>query len=142
YSYQICDVVNTTACSASTQVCVTVVAPTVLTASPDNATTTSGVEVVSSALGNDTKTGQPASISNVTVSISTPPTAGTAVINANGTISFTSPANFTGIACYSYQICDLTSTTACSSPAQVCVTVLTPTVLTASPDNATTTSGV
>lgn len=97
--------------------------PTVLTALPDNVTTTVGTATTTPVLTNDTNTGQPASITNVTVTITTPPTVGTAVVNTDGTITYTPPATYTGLACYTYKICDKTSTTVCSS-AQVCVTVV------------------
>ncbi|QKZ11341.1 beta strand repeat-containing protein [Spirosoma sp. KUDC1026] len=125
FTYQICDVNSTIACS-SAQVCVTVSAapvPVVLAANPDSGTTTSGTEIITRVLANDTNTGRPASATNVVVSLPTPPANGTAVVNADGTISFTPATSFTGVTCYTYQICDLTSTTVCTT-SQVCITVL------------------
>jgi uncharacterized repeat protein (TIGR01451 family) len=139
YTYRICDLTSTSVCSQA-QVCVTVNPQTAVVAAPDAATITTGTVSTIAVLGNDTNTGRPASITNVTVSIATPSPNGTAVVNADGTISFTPAVGFVGQACYTYRICDLTSTSVCSQ-AQVCVTVNPQTAVVANPDSGTTTAG-
>ncbi|GAA4452490.1 hypothetical protein GCM10023189_16020 [Nibrella saemangeumensis] len=92
-------------------------------ANPDNATTQAGTPVTTTVLANDTRNGGPASTTNVTVSLTGPPASGTAVVNANGSITFTPAAGFTGPVSYTYTICSLTQPPQCAS-AVVSVTVL------------------
>ncbi len=113
-----------------------------LTANPDALTLTAGVTTTISVLGNDFNNGQPASTTNVTVTVATPPATGTATVNANGTIGFIPAAGFTGPVSFTYTICDIAQTTVCSS-AIVSLTVNpVPAVLTANPDALTLTAGV
>ncbi|WP_345242335.1 Ig-like domain-containing protein, partial [Nibrella saemangeumensis] len=67
--------------------------------------------------------GQPASLTNVTAPIITvQPASGTAVVNANGSITFTPATSFSGSVTLVYQICDLVNTALCDT-ARVVVTV-------------------
>ena len=74
--------------------------------------------------------------------IDTPPAAsmGTAVVNPDGTITFTPAAGFTGVATFTYRVCnDATPVPACDT-AKVNVTVAPPGTVTAAPDSASTPS--
>ena len=105
----------------------------------DNAATTPpDTAVTINVLGNDTTSagtlGAPV--------IDTPPEAsmGTAVVNADGTITFTPAAGFTGVATFTYRVCnDATPVPACDT-AKVNVTVAPPGTVTAAPDSASTPS--
>lgn len=105
----------------------------------DNAATTPpDTAVTINVLGNDTTSagtlGAPV--------IDTPPAAsmGTAVVNPDGTITFTPAAGFTGVATFTYRVCnDATPTPACDT-AKVNVTVAPPGTVTAAPDSASTPS--
>ena len=105
----------------------------------DNAATTPpDTAVTINVLGNDTTSagtlGAPV--------IDTPPAAsmGTAVVNADGTITFTPAAGFTGVATFTYRVCnDATPVPACDT-AKVNVTVAPPGTVTAAPDSASTPS--
>jgi uncharacterized repeat protein (TIGR01451 family) len=94
-------------------------------ATPDSGTLLAGTSTTVAVLSNDTNNGNPASITNVTVSLTVPPSSGTAVVNPNGTISYTPPPGFTGPVSFTYTICDRTVTTRCS-PAVVTLNVLPP----------------
>lgn len=84
-------------------------------ATPDTGTLVAGTPTSVPVLTNDTNNGVPASPANVTVTLTNPPASGTAVVNANGTISYTPAPNFTGAVSFTYTICDRTVTTRCSS---------------------------
>jgi uncharacterized repeat protein (TIGR01451 family) len=81
----------------------------------DSGTLLAGTTTTLNVLANDTNNGGPASITNVTVTLSGAPASGTAVVNSNGTISYTPAPGFTGPVSFSYTICDRTVTTRCSS---------------------------
>ena len=105
----------------------------------NTATTPPATPVAINVLGNDTTSagtlGAPV--------IDTPPAAsmGTAVVNPDGTITFTPAAGFSGVATFSYRVCnDATPTPACDT-AKVNVTVAPPGSVTATPDSASTPSG-
>ena len=141
-TYTICDIAQPTVCSSSPISLTVNPAPAVLVANPDNQTLTAGITTTIPVLGNDTSNGQPASTTNVTVTVTTPPATGTATVNANGTISFTPAAGFTGPVSFTYTICALTQPTVCTS-APISLTVNpVPAVLTANPDALTLTAGV
>jgi uncharacterized repeat protein (TIGR01451 family) len=141
FTYAICDIVQPTVC-ASALVSLTVnPVPAVLTANPDALTLTAGVTATIPVLANDFNNGQPASTTNVTVTV-TQPTTGTATVNADGTISFIPAVGFTGPVSFTYAICDITQPSVCAS-ALVSLTVNpVPAVLTANPDALTLTAGV
>ncbi len=84
-------------------------------ANPDVATTLSGTAVTASVLANDTRNGQPASTTNVTVSLVNQPANGTAMVNANGSISYTPAVGFSGVNSLSYTICDMAQPGLCST---------------------------
>ncbi|MEZ0484675.1 Ig-like domain-containing protein [Fibrella aquatica] len=91
----------------------------------DASQTTIGVPVTIAILANDT---DPNSASTINGQLNTPtllgqPQSGTAVLNANGTVTFTPPAGFTGVVTFPYQICDKATTPLCAT-ALVTVTIL------------------
>jgi uncharacterized repeat protein (TIGR01451 family) len=112
-----------------------------LTASPDSQTLTAGTTATIPVLSNDFDNGQPASTTNVTLTVTTPPLTGTAIVNADGTIGFTPAPGFTGPVSFTYTICDIGQPSVCAS-APVSLTVNpVPAVLTATPDALTLTAG-
>ncbi|WP_345271549.1 Ig-like domain-containing protein, partial [Nibrella viscosa] len=145
FTYTICSIATPVQC-ASAVVNVTVVPvtpPTSTVANPDNATTTAGTAVNIPILANDTRNGGPASTTNVTPTITGAPANGTAVVNANGTVTFTPAPGFSGPVSFTYTICSIATPVQCAS-AVVSVTVVPvtpPTSTVANPDNATTTAG-
>lgn len=109
--------------SAPALVTVTVTAPAPApVANNDSATTTAGTAVTTSVLANDT-IGAPGVINAASVQIATPSANGTAVANANGTVSFTPAAGFTGITSYSYTVANNSTPPLRSNAATVTVTV-------------------
>ncbi len=104
------------------------------------ATTPSGTAVTASVLANDTRNGQPASTTNVTVSISSAPATGTAVVNANGTITYSPPIGFSGPVSLSYTICDVAQPGDCATAA-LSITVVSIVMANADIDSQTLTAG-
>jgi LPXTG-motif cell wall-anchored protein len=97
------DTFTYTACDAENQCVTQTVTVTVKPVATDDAVTTSpGKPVVISVLGND-----PAAPS-VTVQSLTPPLHGTAVINPDGTITYTPNKGFSGVDTFTYTACDAT----------------------------------
>ena len=96
------------------------------------------MSVTASVLANDTHNGQPASVSNVTVTIPSQPANGTAVVNGDGTITYTPAPGFSGVATVTYSICDKTQTSVCTT-ATLSVSVVSTVVATA--DSQTLTAG-
>ncbi|GAA4421293.1 hypothetical protein GCM10023187_57080 [Nibrella viscosa] len=95
-------------------------------ANPESTTTISTIAVTTNVLANDTRNGQPASLTNVSAPVITQqPTNGTAVVNANGSITYRSNAGFTGNDSYIYRICYDTDPTLCDT-ALVRITVVPP----------------
>lgn len=92
-------------------------------ATPNSATLLAGSTSTILVLANDTNNGNPASSTNVTVSIKVPPVSGTALVNSDGSISYTPSTGFTGTVSFTYTICDRIVTTQCAS-APVSLTVL------------------
>jgi hypothetical protein len=76
----------------------------------------------------------------VTVTISTPPTRGSAIPLPNNSISFTPAQNFNGIASFQYRVCDSSIPTPLCSTASVLVAVTGQAPI-ASPDSATVNEG-
>ncbi|MBB5208809.1 Ig-like domain-containing protein [Chiayiivirga flava] len=115
YTYQVCDVsVPTPVCD---QAVVTItVGDNTLDLQDDSDTTPQNTPVTTTVLLNDSSTGAPLDVTSVTVVAASPD--GSAVPNADGTITFTPASNFSGTTSYSYQVCDL------STPVPVCSTAL------------------
>ncbi len=135
FSYTICDIAQPGICSTTTT-SITVISTVV--ANPDSQTLTAGIATTVPVLTNDLRNGQPASATNVTVTVTTPPATGTATVNANGTIGFTPAAGFSGPVSFTYTICDISQPGICSiAPVSLTVNA----VVVASPDQNTTTSG-
>ncbi|MVM31634.1 tandem-95 repeat protein [Spirosoma sp. HMF4905] len=123
---------NTAGLSAST--CVTInVIPDLLpndnnrpVANNDATRTSTGLPVTVAVLANDTdpdsNTSGNGQLSNPTLISLTQPSVGTVVVNANGTVTYTPPANFTGVVTFPYQVCDQATTPLCAT-ALVTVTV-------------------
>ncbi|GAB3540820.1 Ig-like domain-containing protein [Spirosoma fluminis] len=141
FTYTICDLAQPSLCSSSS-INLTINSNAVtLVATADQATTNTNTPLTLLVLTNDTRNGQPASIANVTVSVSTPPASGTATVNGDGSISFTPAAGFSGPISFTYTICDIAQPGQCAS-APVSLTVnAAPVVLVATADQATTNAG-
>ena len=93
-----------------------------LQANPDNSITSLNTAITTNVLVNDTKGGNTVNPLDVTVSISSNPSNGTIIVNADGTIKYTPNTNFTGKDFYIYKICDKILSTLCDT-AKVTVTV-------------------
>jgi hypothetical protein len=135
FSYTICDIAQPGICSTTTT-SITVISTVV--ANPDSQTLTAGIATTVPVLTNDLRNGQPASSTNVTVTVTTPPATGTATVNANGTIGYSPAAGFSGPVSFTYTICDISQPGICST-APVNLTVNA--VIVANPDQNTTASG-
>jgi uncharacterized repeat protein (TIGR01451 family) len=91
-------------------------------ATPNTGTTQAGMPVITTVLGNDTNNSNQATIANSTITIAQPPTNGTVVVNADGTIKYTPNSGYVGQDCYIYKLCDKTIVTDCAT-ASVCINV-------------------
>ena len=101
--YQICTVATPTACDTAT---VTVVVPPAtvtptIKAVDDTAITTLNTPVNINVLSNDKDYG-----TTPQVSLQTPPSNGTAIVNADGSISYTPNTNYSGTDSFVYELCD------------------------------------
>ena len=78
----------------------------ILTANPDSATTLAATAVNVPVLANDTLDGSPVALGDLTgpPTIVTQPAQGTAVVQPDGTITYTPPAGFCGQVTFEYQI--------------------------------------
>ncbi|MEZ0538337.1 Ig-like domain-containing protein [Fibrella arboris] len=86
-------------------------------ANNDNTQTTSGQSLTIAVLANDT---DPDSATTLNGQLNNPtilaqPATGTALVNANGTISYTPPAGYTGVVSFPYQVCDKATTPLCAT---------------------------
>ena len=132
YSYRVCDGSTPAAVCDVATVSVTVGANTV-SANPDSASTTPITPVTTDVRANDSSaTGQP--LANPTVLAGRGPTKGTAVVNPNGTITYTPRSGTSGTDSYRYQVCDTSATPVCATAT---VTVTVTNTITAAPDSAT-----
>ncbi|WP_345270197.1 beta strand repeat-containing protein, partial [Nibrella viscosa] len=116
FIYRICDVVNTALCD--TALVVVNVGSAAPRANPDVATVTFNQPVTVNVLANDAdRNGTvPATLATVTTPvILSQPASGTAVVNANGSISFTPATGFAGSTTLVYQICDRVNTALCDT---------------------------
>jgi len=84
-------------------------------ANDDSYTGTPGIASTQNVLLNDDWNGGIPSSSQVVVSLVGSPTNGTAVVNPNGTVTFTPSINATGNGSYTYQICDISNPSICES---------------------------
>ncbi|WP_170061094.1 Ig-like domain-containing protein [Spirosoma aerolatum] len=96
-------------------VCGTFYCTTEITANPDSQTTTQCTAVNVPVLTNDTYAGNTPTTSNVKVTVTSQPANGTATVNSDGTIRFAPACSFTGVTTFTYSICEVQSTTNCSS---------------------------
>ncbi|GAB3540816.1 Ig-like domain-containing protein [Spirosoma fluminis] len=135
FTYTICAPSQTTICSSAT---VSLTVNAVIVATTDLATTNANTPLSLSVLANDTRNGLPASTTNVTVSVSSPPANGTATANADGTITFNPAAGFSGPVSFTYTICDIAQPGRCSS---IPVSLTVSAVIATNPDQVTTPSG-
>lgn len=118
YDIRVCDTSSPAQCTTA-PVNVSVAANTV-TAVNDTATTTVQTAVITNVRGNDTTaSGQP--LANPT--IDSQPGNGTAAVNANGTVTYTPKAAFSGADSYTYTACDTSTPTPVCSAATVNVQV-------------------
>jgi len=83
----------------------------------DATQTTAGVPVTIAVLANDT---DPNSATSLNGQLNNPtlvsqPSVGTAVVNANGTVTYTPPAGFTGVVTIPYQVCDQATQPLCAT---------------------------
>jgi hypothetical protein len=108
FSYKVCD--NGVPSLCDTAVVSIFVNPTGVlrpntapVATPDNPVTNTGTPVTINVKANDY---DPNGDALTTPTITTPPTCGNAVVNTNGTITFTPNTGFTGVCTFIYQVCD------------------------------------
>lgn len=107
YDIKVCPPGQTTGCSAE-QITFTVIQPTsttnMPTVTPDEASVLSGTSVNIGVLNNDFSNNTDGSLNNPTIVV--PPAHGTVVVNADGTVTYTSQAGYTGSDKFTYQVCD------------------------------------
>ncbi|ACL66590.1 outer membrane adhesin like protein [Anaeromyxobacter dehalogenans 2CP-1] len=106
FTYQVADLDGQTA-SATVNVTVAPVDSGAPVAVADAITTGEGVATLVAVLANDTIADLPA-----TVTVLTPPTYGTAIANADGTITYTPASGWNGADAFTYQVADLDGQTA------------------------------
>ena len=103
-------------------------------ANNDTQAATPGLGSTLNVLANDIFNGITPLIGDVNMTILGTPTNGTAVVNPDGTITFTPTVGFTGTASYTYQICDKENPTVCeTATVTVTVTCTAPSAPTTSP---------
>ncbi|WP_345271642.1 Ig-like domain-containing protein, partial [Nibrella viscosa] len=98
---------------ATTTVSLTVVGA--ISAQPDNSTTAFGQPVFTPVLANDQVNGTNATPATVTLTVSTPPSHGTAVVQNDGTIQYTPAPGYAGPDSYTYTICSLVQAELCAT---------------------------
>lgn len=91
-------------------------------ANDDTGTTPPEVTVTIPILNNDTKNGVPLVSSEYAVSIPNTATNGVVSVNSDGTVDYTPNAGFSGLECFTYEVCEIANPTVCRT-ADVCVTV-------------------
>ena len=103
-------------------------------ANNDTQAATPGLGSTLNVLANDIFNGITPLIGDVNMTILGTPTNGTALVNPDGTITFTPTVGFTGTASYTYQICDKENPTVCeTATVTVTVTCTAPSAPTTSP---------
>ena len=118
FTYKVCDNGTPSKCDTATVVVSIEPLPNTpnIIAIPDIAATIAGSLVNIPVLINDTNSGVPAILTNVsTPTIIANPTKGTVVVKADGSIDYTPNANAGGSDTFIYQICDKLSTTTCDT---------------------------
>lgn len=101
FTYRVTDTAGTFATGTATVTVTPVNDPPL--ANPDLESASSGATKVISVLTNDNDPDGTIALNSVTV---TPPSAGTATANADGTVTYVSPAGFTGTATFTYTVLD------------------------------------
>ena len=99
-------------------------AASTLVANPDTGRTPMNTPVTTNVLANDASSAAPLDRGSVT--IVTPSPNGTAAVNANGTVTFTPAADFSGTTTYRYRVCDTSRPTPACVTAIVTITVTAP----------------
>ena len=145
-TYRICQAGLSTACNNCTDTTITItVNPSVPAPVAVNDTlsyTGCATTVIGNVLTNDTYAGAPATISNVTISLSgSAPATGITFSTATGNITKASNAA-PGTYTFSYKICSISAPANCSSIATVTVVINSPPQIVATADNFTAVSGV
>ncbi len=133
FTYQICENLNPANCATATVT--VIVLPNSIEANDDSGTTEQNTPVTTPVVANDTTSGPRLNPRDVT--IVTPPTYGTTVVNNDGSVTYTPNPNFSGTDTYVYKVCDV------SKPAPICDTamvtiIVTPNRIDAVDDEATT----
>ncbi|WP_354529251.1 Ig-like domain-containing protein [Nakamurella sp. UYEF19] len=121
FAYRVCDTSQPTPVCSETVVTVTVLAT--VTAVDDTVTTPLDTPVTISILGNDTTTTGGAPLDPGSVSITVKPANGTVVVHANGTVTYTPAAGFSGTDQFTYRVCDTSTPTRKCATATVTITV-------------------
>jgi uncharacterized repeat protein (TIGR01451 family) len=111
-NYQVCETAVPTNCAAAAAV--VAVSPVAV---DDALPAAAGVATVLNVTANDTLPANP------TITVSVAPTNGTAVVNGDGTITYTPTAGFTGADSFTYQVCLPAPGAAVCDTASVAVTV-------------------
>ncbi len=113
--YRLCDIDDATLCDTTLVAILVLSAPPV--AVPDAFNVAFNSTITASVLANDAdKAGQPAGLQTVILpQIIAAPANGTAVINADGTVTYTPFTSFAGIDRLQYRICDVVDPTQCRS---------------------------
>ncbi len=123
YVYRICDTSSTPVCGTATVTLAVAALPVnTVTANSDVASTSEGQAVTTAVDANDVSTDPSLPLDPKSVTIVTQPSNGTALANANGTVTYMPSAGFTGSDSYVYRICDTSATPVCAT-ATVHVTV-------------------
>ena len=133
FTYQICENLNPANCATATVT--VIVLPNSIEANDDSGTTEQNTPVTTPVVANDTTSGPRLNPGDVT--IVTPPTHGTTMVNSDGSVTYTPNPNFSGTDTYVYKVCDV------SKPAPICDTatvtiIVTPNRIDAVDDEATT----
>ncbi|WP_312370716.1 Ig-like domain-containing protein, partial [Stenotrophomonas sp.] len=133
FTYQICENLNPANCATATVT--VIVLPNSIEAIDDSGTTEQNTPVITQVIANDTTSGP--RLNPGAVTIVTPSSHGTTMVNADGSVTYTPNPNFSGTDTYVYEVCDV------SAPAPVCdratVTIIvTPNRIDAIDDEATT----
>ena len=96
-------------------------AASTITAGPDTGRTPQNTPATTNVLANDTSSGAPLDPRSLT--IVTPSANGTAAVNADGTVTFTPTAGFSGTTTYRYRVCDTSTPESRCATAVVTITV-------------------
>ncbi|GAB2504298.1 Ig-like domain-containing protein [Lysobacter humi (ex Lee et al. 2017)] len=120
FTYRICDRVNPTVC-ATAQATVTIT-PNEVDARDETITSPQTGPVRIDVMGR-TRNGGGAPLDPASVRIVTPPSSGTAVVNPDGSITYTPEQLFIGTVTFSYRVCDTSRPTPVCDVATVSITV-------------------